>query len=548
MMRNLSRACVAMLALFSAGVVAGCGKKPAVEPGGSEPAPAVLVPVRSDYVLFAQLNAKAIREGALYTELKQAIEKNGVTKMWDDGEAGLAKELGFKPTDVNTVTVVIAETPPRAEPKMVVIVASNKPVQKGVALLSRGAGPPDARGFYKSGQALVHYPDDKTAVMVHPDLAQKYLDGYAKDRSGWPLTSELVSAAAGHTAFATVDVQKLPLKDMNPRETQEFGSLLSAKTLTFTADLAGKSLKLSGRAGFPDAASAEKAATKLREFHTQAVQMVDSVTKAGSNAPDILAQPSFKPAVTEVQRGVKEAKFEVSGSDVVLTGGFTMNVDLNTLVADAVKNMRETAPRITAQNNLKQMGLALHNHASASAGLVPIHSHYNLQAKPGDKPLLSWRVAILPFIDQDELYRQFKLDEPWDSEHNKKLIPMMPKTYASPAKPGKPGYTPYQMVIGKTALQPPMIRFPAGIPDGTANTIAIVEAAEPVVWTKPDDIMFPEKELPKGFRKKFGGEFPGGFHAMMWDGSVRFVKDSVSERTLGFALNPADGMVLGTDW
>ena len=55
-------------------------------------------------------------------------------------------------------------------------------------------------------------------------------------------------------------------------------------------------------------------------------------------------------------------------------------------------------------------------------------------------------------------------------------------------------------------------------------------------------------ELPKDFRKKFGGQFPGGFYVAMWDGSVRFVSDKVSDRTLGFALNPSDGNVLGSDW
>jgi len=75
-----------------------------------------------------------------------------------------------------------------------------------------------------------------------------------------------------------------------------------------------------------------------------------------------------------------------------------------------------------------------------------------------------------------------------------------------------------------------------------------VEAAEPVIWTRPADVMFPDKELPKDFRKKFGGLFPGGFTVALWDGSVGFVPDTVSDRTLSFALDPADGQVLGSDW
>ena len=54
-----------------------------------------------------------------------------------------------------------------------------------------------------------------------------------------------------------------------------------------------------------------------------------------------------------------------------------------------------------------------------------------------DKPLLSWRVAILPFLEQQPLYEQFHLDEPWDSPHNKTLIEQMPQVYAIPGSPTK---------------------------------------------------------------------------------------------------------------
>ena len=90
--------------------------------------------------------------------------------------------------------------------------------------------------------------------------------------------------------------------------------------------------------------------------------------------------------------------------------------------------------------------------------------------------------------------------------------------------------------------------MPASFPDGTSHTVAVIEAAQPVIWTKPDDVMLTGKDLPKDLKKKFGGLHPGGFNVLMWDGSVRFVKDSVSETTLSRALNPRDGMVLGSDW
>src|SRR5207253_463406 len=127
----------------------------------------------------------------------------------------------------------------------------------------------------------------------------------------------------------------------------------------------------------------------------------------------------------------------------------------------------------------------------------------------------------------------FKLDEPWDSEHNKKLIPLMPSIYADPRGKNKgDGMTYYQVFVGPGSVFEPFIRggpgartnalMPADIPDGTSNTIMAVEAGKPVIWTKPDDLPFhPDKALPK-----LGGLFPDGFHAALCDGSVRFIRRS----------------------
>src|SRR5262245_18711959 len=83
------------------------------------------------------------------------------------------------------------------------------------------------------------------------------------------------------------------------------------------------------------------------------------------------------------------------------------------------------AHRRESQNNLKQLALAFHNHLAAYK-YFPAAAAFS----KGKKPLLSWRVAILPYIEQQALYKDFKLDEPWDSPLNKKLIPKMPKIFA----------------------------------------------------------------------------------------------------------------------
>jgi len=176
--------------------------------------------------------------------------------------------------------------------------------------------------------------------------------------------------------------------------------------------------------------------------------------------------------------------------------------------------------RARSMNNLKQIALAMHTHHDALKSLPPAYS-----VDKNGKLLLNWRVAILPFVEQEGLWRQFRMDEPWDSEHNKKLIPLMPEVYRAPGSRAGPGKTNYLTVRGKDSMFPgaEKISF-AQVKDGTSNTIMVVEAADSsaVQWTKPDDFVPDPKEPAKGLV----GLRPGGFLAALGDGSVQFLPAS----------------------
>src|SRR4051812_45799756 len=148
----------------------------------------------------------------------------------------------------------------------------------------------------------------------------------------------------------------------------------------------------------------------------------------------------------------------------------------------------------------------------------------------GGRPLLSWRVSLLPYIEQKDLFDQFKLDEPWDSPHNVGLLPQMPKVYApfDGSSPPEPHTTFYQVFVGKgTAFEGPTgLHLPGDCPDGSSDTLLIVEAGGAVTWTKPEDLPYAaDRPLPK-----LGGLFKDGFRVALADGSVRSVNKGTSEK------------------
>jgi len=204
--------------------------------------------------------------------------------------------------------------------------------------------------------------------------------------------------------------------------------------------------------------------------------------------------------------------------------------------------------------NLERIALALHYYQDAR-GALPTN-----QLSGERKPLLSWQVQILAFIERerppfpppvpgtptvieyDRLFQAFKLDEPWDSEQNQRLIDRMPEVYAPIRGKAGPGLTFYQAFGGSNGWLRPGARLVTSFPDGTSNTFLVAEAARPVVWTKPDDLAFDGKDVPA-----LGGMFEGKFHAVMGDASVRRFRKGVAAATLRLLIDPADGLPLPDD-
>jgi hypothetical protein len=219
---------------------------------------------------------------------------------------------------------------------------------------------------------------------------------------------------------------------------------------------------------------------------------------------------------------------------------------------------------VKATNNLRQIGIAMHNYHDVYRGLPP-----RAIFDDDGKPLLSWRVAILPYIEQQDLYEQFHLDEPWDSEHNKKLIARMPEVYANPtlfgrsvAKGDDPAdardpadddealyakfKTRYMVPLGDETLfqndeDEQGLGF-AAVVDGLSNTVMVMEAPEEkaVIWSKPEDWEVDLDEPAEGL-------FPEGerrLNVLMGDASVRALRSGIADEVLKALFTRAGGEVV----
>jgi hypothetical protein len=238
-------------------------------------------------------------------------------------------------------------------------------------------------------------------------------------------------------------------------------------------------------------------------------------------------------ALRQINRSNGQLKGDGLAIGGIVTGGVTMMLVpiMVALLLPAVHAAREAARRNQSMNNMKQISIALLNYHDVKKAFPAAKSEGGSQ--------LSWRVHILPFVEEQALYEQFHLDEPWDSEHNKALIAKMPTIFEVPSAEFPPGETSYLAVTG------PNTAFGDGrsgmrlrdMVDGTPNTILVVEADQSVPWTKPDDYQF----NPQNPNQGLGGIRPGGFLAAFADAHIDFLRPEDPTEQIGEKMTATGG-------
>lgn len=215
------------------------------------------------------------------------------------------------------------------------------------------------------------------------------------------------------------------------------------------------------------------------------------------------------------------------------------------LLLPAVQAAREAARRAQCSNNLRQIGLAMHNYHDTYGSFPPA---YTVDAE-GNR-LHSWRTLILPFMEQQALYSQINLNEPWDSPSNRPLADRGISIYRCPsATNASPAVTNYMVIVGdNTAFPGDTGANLSSFTDGTSNTVLVVEVLNPLgtSWMEPTDLEFDNLPLsisPDGISSRHRG----GANTAFADGSIHFLSDATPPETIQNLILRNDGNVVYLD-
>lgn len=247
--------------------------------------------------------------------------------------------------------------------------------------------------------------------------------------------------------------------------------------------------------------------------------------------PGVPLKQNYAPAAAAAGGGLAVVAI-VAVVMLVLCGGVLL-----ALLLPAVQAAREAARRAQSTNNLRQLGLALHNYENTYRTFPPA-----VVTDANGKPLYSGRVLLLPFMEQQALYNAFNKDEAWDSPSNLVLSQSMIPTFKDPSNPNNAdGKTDYLFVTGQgTVFAPGTTTNLGSITDGTSNTLLMVEIkGSGINWAEPKDLDISQAmALPPG-------NHPGGNIILLGDGSVRFVSKSISPQVVRELATKSGGESVG---
>jgi serine/threonine protein kinase len=432
------------------------------------------------------------------------------------------------------------------------ITRTNKPYDREAVLRRLGDRRQEkrqnGRTFYVRDDTppwAVYFAGERVLVQGHPNAVRTFLENVPEPNAPGPLRDALRLAAEGHHLAlgfhpppGTLAEWGEALAAENPAFRPHTELLAEAGSLALTVDLSagtGSEPTYSARCRaflfFGDEQTAQKAQESAKAAvtlsHDAARSTIADMKEEG--VPFFLAVFGFPADLVKemvrmlvpVERALPDAVVERDGHTIRVE---VVLKDLHDVVGGGMVLGERTA-RTETRDQLRKIGDALEAYHKQHGRLPPA-----ALTDPDGRPLLSWRVLLLPYLGEQELFEQFHLDEPWDSESNRRLLEKIPNVYKSEALlTRKPYVTTYQVVVGPDTLfeggQGVRLDGPNPVPDAA---ILVAETREPVPWTKPADLAYQaDKPLPP-----LGATFPDGFFLLLADGRPRFVSRTVKDDML----------------
>ena len=461
------------------------------------------------------------------------------------------KETGIDPSKIDQAVISYANFEPPREPSFSVAAFFSQPPEPGQVLAPIKARAKESTFAGKTywvdrGQVSFSMPDNRTLLLAPEPVFKQLISGKPADS---PFARQLKQTdfSAHIVAVVSFDVIREQLNALvaqAPPLPPQFKQFLKIPELVSALEVR------TTFGGSPDFewifhARDPQSAVQLEQLINQGVaigkEMIIAQMSQQLQGDDPVQQASVQYMRRLVDRFASLVKPVRKGDRVTIAvdtqGGWATAGILISLLLPAVNAAREAARRNASINNLRQIMLAILNYEAAHRTFPP----RAILDKQG-KPLLSWRVAILPYLEEMELYREFRLDEPWDSEHNKKLIARMPAVFDNPNLV-EPGKTNYLAPVGDDTVLADKPTRVGDITDGLSRTIVVLEvdADRAVEWTRPDDYEIDAKKPLAGL-----GHFrPGNvFGAGFGDGAVRMLEAQIDQATFLLLIKKADGQAV----
>jgi hypothetical protein len=436
----------------------------------------------------------------------------------------LEQMLGVKLTDVERATLYCGGASP------VLVVRCYRPIDRDRlrhAEQVKFDGPErklNGRPYYvrESDWAGLFFPDERTVVYAPVKSLEAFLEARKKAADGFLLPA-LRAAAGSQVTFAARVPDGFPqmgqsvLAAMPATRSWGLEPLLATRSVLVTADFhADARLRVALTFAGPDpAARAEKvvrglrrrALTAMPDFREGLADCVPGALPDGQEGGEAMLKVLLRATgyLKTVEDGLRKAEVHRDGARLdfslrlAKSRGFLETLLLVQVVApmlEAVEVRTEGVNPAHADQLLGTSPDAVGNLGRLGAAMLKYHEkHGHLPPAAvfdrAGRPLLSWRVLLLPELGEEELFKQFHLDEPWDGPRNKKLIGKMPRVFASHYDGSRAPTTHYQVFVGKgAAFEGTKGLRLADFRDDPAQTILVAEANVPVPWTKPQDLPF----------------------------------------------------------